>query len=161
MTGCVFPTLTQADVAALATLEARELRKEALRRLLASTDELPTLAFVLANADDWQRCDAQHAAKMALIRAAWPLYQKRKGSLPLIRLSGRHVPNHARHVPPVLRASLNAFQHDHCPEVIAARALALMHVCAWRAARIDLCVRAGIRPRRVTIDGLVIVRGRR
>lgn len=83
------------------------------------------------------------------------------GKRPCMLSTGRHVPSHARHVPPVLRASLNAFQHDHCPDVIRVRALALMHVCIWRAARIGLCVRAGIRPRRVTAGGLVIVRGRR
>lgn len=38
MTGCTFPTLTQADVAAL---EAMEIRKDALRKLMCSMEELP------------------------------------------------------------------------------------------------------------------------
>lgn len=135
MSGCDFPVMTQADVAALGDIERATARA--------------------ANG-----CDA------ALLRVySYRWWQRLPDGSGRPRLltgqGGVCVPNHARHVPPVLRASLNAFQHDHCPETIRVRALALMHVCIWRAARVGLCVRAGIRPRRVTAGGLAIVRGRR
>ena len=134
MSGCDFPVMTQADVAALGEIE----------RATARVQSAVTSAILTAGAyRTWHTASDRCRPRM------------------LTHDRGRHVPNHARHVPPVLRSSLNAFQHDHCPEVIRVRALALMHVCIWRAARVGLCVRAGIRPRRVTIDGLAIVRGRR
>lgn len=135
MSGCTFPTLTQADVAALAGLEGAP----------SSLAELCKHAVLGARYERW------------LVHTDLTTCRPRLLTGP----GGKRVPNRARHVPPVLRASLNAFQHDHCPDVIRVRALALMHVCIWRAARIGLCVRAGIRPRRVTAGGLVIVRGRR
>jgi hypothetical protein len=134
MTGCVFPTPTQADVAALGDIE----------RATARVQSAVTSAILTAGA-----------------YRAWHTASDRCRPRMLTHNKGRHVPNRARHVPPGLCSSLNAFQHDHCPEVIRVRALALMHVCIWRAARVGLCVRAGIRPRRVTAGGLAIVRGKR
>lgn len=128
MTCCTFPTLTQADVAALGDIESATAR----------------------------------AAKGCKVAVDGAVHERSvNGERPCLLSTCRHVPNHARHVPPVLRSSLNAFQHDHCPGAIRVRALSLLHVCAWRAARSGRSVVAGIRPRRVTIDGLVIVRGRR
>ena len=131
MSGCDFPVMTQADVAALGEIEA-----------VINRARIGAIA-ALDSAGFYRDRERSRVARM------------------LTHDKGRHVPSHARHVPPVLRSSLNAFQHDHCPEVIRVRALALMHVCIWRAARVGLCVRAGIRPRRVTSDGLAIARGRR
>ena len=135
MSGCDFPVMTQADVAALGDIERATAR-------------------------------AANGCKAALLRVYSYL---RRQFLPdgsgrprlLTGCGGVCVPNHARHVPPVLRSSLNAFQHDPCPEVIRVRALSLLHVCVWRAARSGRSVVAGIRPRRVTAGGLAIVRGRR
>ena len=128
MSGCVFPTLTQADVAALGDIESATAR----------------------------------AAKGCKVAVDGAVHERSvNGKRPCLLSTCRHVPNLARHVPPALRSSLNAFQHDHCPGAIRVRALALMHVCIWRAERIGLCVGTGIRPRRVTAGGLAIVRGRR
>ena len=134
MTGCNFPTLTREDVAALGDIE----------RATARVQSAVTSAILTAGA-----------------YRAWHTASDRCRPRMLTHDRGRHVPNHARHVPPVLRSSLNAFQHDHCPGAIRVRALSLLHVCAWRAARSGRSVVAGIRPRRVTAGGLAIVRGRR
>jgi hypothetical protein len=161
MTGCSFPTLTQTDVAALAALETRELRKDALRRLFASADELPTMAFVLWNADDEQGCVVQHAAERALIRAAWPLYQKRKGSLPLGHMSGRHVPNRARHMPRTLLNNLIMFADAYWRETLSQGQTHLMMSARERSFCAMRRISSSLRPRRVTSNGLVIVRGQR
>jgi hypothetical protein len=135
MSGCDFPVMTQADVAALSDIERATARA--------------------ANG-----CDA------ALLRVfSYRCWQRLPdGSIRPRLLTGQGgvcVPNHARHVPPVLRGNLCLFADAHSPAVLAASALAAYYCHLWRAARSGRSAVAGIRPRRVTANGLVIVRGRR
>lgn len=135
MTGCVFPTLTQADVAALGDIERATARaangcKEALSRVYSYRW--------------WQRLpDGSGRPRL------------------LTGCGGVRVPGLARHVPPVLRASLHLFADVHGPAVLAASALAAYYCHLWGARSRGRIVVAGIRPRRVTAGGMAIVRGRR
>lgn len=134
MSGCVFPTLTQADVAALGEIE----------RATARVQSAVTSAILTAGA-----------------YRAWHTASDRCRPRMLTLDKGRHVPSHARHVPPGLRDNLRLFVDDHGCDAIAGEALGLMHCHAWLAWRKDRRLSSGIRPRRVTADGLAIVRGRR
>lgn len=134
MSGCVFPTLTQADVAALGDIE----------RATARVQSAVTSAILTAGAyRTWHTASDRCRPRM------------------LTHDKGRHVPSHARHVPPRLRGNLLLFADAHGPAVLAASALAAYYCHFWGARRSGRSVVAGIRPRRVTIDGIVIVRGRR
>jgi len=134
MTGCVFPTLTREDVAALGDIE----------RATARVQSAVTSAILTAGAyRTWHTASDRCRPRM------------------LTHDKGRHVPNYARHVSPGLRDNLHLFVDDHGCDAIASEALGLMHCHAWLAWRKDRSLSSGIRPRRVTAGGLVIVRGRR
>lgn len=135
MTGCVFPTPTQADVAALGDIERATVR-------------------------------AANGCKAALLRASrhrhWQRLPDGSGRPRLLTgLRNVCVPNHARHVSPILRQRLASFGVGHWPDAVSAEALCLMWIHTFRASHARLRIKSGIRPRRVTADGLVIVRGRR
>jgi hypothetical protein len=90
-------------------------------------------------------------------------YRDRDRNLRARMLTGGvgHIPNRARYIPFGLRGRLRNFQYDFCPEAICAQAIGLFRTHYWPAVRDDRQIVAGIRPRRITNDGLVIVRGRR
>ena len=135
MTGCDFPVMTQADVAALGDIERATAR--AAKGCEAALSRVYRCRW-------WQRLpDGSGRPRL------------------LTGCDGVRVPGLARHVPPVLRASLHLFADVHGPAVLAASALAAYYCHYWGARRVDLCVVAGVRPRRVTANGLVIVRGKR
>ncbi len=134
MSGCDFPVMTQADVAALGEIE----------RATARVQSAVTSAILTAGA-----------------YRTWHLWRDLCRPRMLTHDKGRHVPNHARHVPPVLRGNLHLFADVHGPAVLAASVLAAYYCHFWGARRSGRSVVAGIRPRRVTAGGLVIVRGRR
>ena len=135
MTGCVFPTLTQADVAALAGLEGAP----------SSLAELCKHAVLGARYERW------------LVHTDLTTCRPRLLTGP----GGKRVPNRARHMPRTLRNDLSLFSDIHWHETLSLGAVHLMSsacVRAWRAGRLTP---SSLRPRRVTIDGLAIVRGRR
>jgi hypothetical protein len=134
MTGCVFPTLTREDVAALGDIE----------RATARVQSAVTSAILTAGAyRTWHTASDRCRPRM------------------LTHDKGRHVPNHARHVPPGLRRKLLDYHEHHCPDVLSAQSLMLFRCHFWLAIRGNRRMTFGIRPRRVTIDGLAIVRGKR
>lgn len=134
MSGCDFPVMTQADVAALGDIE----------RATARVQSAVASAILTAGAyRTWHTASDRCRPRM------------------LTHNKGRHVPNRARHVPSALRGNLRLFADAHGPAVLAASALAAYYCHLWGARSSGRIVVAGIRPRRVTIDGLAIVRGKR
>lgn len=131
MSGCDFPVMTQADVAALGEIEA-----------VINRARIGAIA-ALDSAGFYRDRERSRVARM------------------LTHDRGRHVTNRARHVPPALRGNLRLFADAHGPAVLAASALAAYYCHLWGARRSGRSVVAGIRPRRVTAGGLAIVRGRR
>lgn len=135
MSGCDFPVMTQADVAALGDIERATARA--------------------ANG-----CDA--ALLRVYSYRCWQRLPD--GSIRPRLLTGQGdacVPNHARHVPSALRGNLRLFADAHGPAVLASSALAAYYCHLWGARSRGRIVVAGIRPRRVTAGGLAIVRGKR
>jgi len=134
MSGCDFPVMTQADVAALGDIE----------RATARVQSAVASAILTAGAyRTWHTASDRCRPRM------------------LTHDKGRHVPNHARHVPSALRGNLRLCADAHGPAVLAASALAAYYCHLWGARSRGRIVVAGIRPRRVTAGGLAIVRGRR
>lgn len=135
MTGCDFPVMTQADVAALGDIERATARAA-------------------------KGCEA---ALSRVYRCRW--WQRLPdGSVRPRLLTGQGgvcVPNRARRMPRTLRNDLSLFSDIHWHETLSPGAVHLMSsacVRAWRAGR---QTSSSLRPRRVTSDGLAIARGRR
>jgi len=135
MSGCDFPVMTQADVAALGDIERATARA--------------------ANG-----CDA------ALLRAfSYRCWQRLPDGSGRPRLltghSGVCVPNRARHMPRKLLNNLSMFADDYWRETLSQGQTHLMFAARERSFGADRRISSSLRPRRVTSNGLVIVRGRR